>query len=131
MAKVLVLKKAGFDKSRKPASGRKLFPLESNRFNNSGKVNISAAAKVFFLIFVALLSGMLYLSQVNNIATKGFEIRELENKIRDLEKEEKKLQIKEVELKSMDNIEKSLEELNLVNSTNVSYVEVDGPVAMK
>jgi len=86
---------------------------------------------IFIMVGCVIFAGALYLYQVNNIAIKGYEIREVENKIQDLEKENQKLKIKEVESKSMYNIEKATEDLNLVNSTNVSYVEMKGPMAMK
>lgn len=72
-----------------------------------------------------------YLFQVNDLATKGYEIRDLENRIQDLEKENKRLEIREVELTSMYSIEKSTESLGLVSSGEASYVEMGGTVAMK
>lgn len=77
------------------------------------------------------MCGAFYLYQVNSIATKGYEIRDLESQIHDLQKESKKMEIREVELRSMDNIEKASQNLNLVNSDQVTYVEINGPVAMK
>ena len=44
---------------------------------------------------------------------------------------DRKLKIKEIELKSMNNIEKATQEFNLVSPEDISYVEIDGPVAMK
>ena len=85
----------------------------------------------FVLIAVAFLSGALYLYQVNSIATKGYEFREIENKIQESEKEINKLKIKEVELKSMYNIEKATEGLNLITASEISYLDIAGPVAMK
>jgi len=85
----------------------------------------------FVLIGVAFLAGALYLYQVNSIATKGYELREIENKIQESEKEVNKLKIKEVELKSMYNIEKATEGLNLVTASEISYLDIAGPMAMK
>ena len=48
-----------------------------------------------------------------------------------LKKENEQEKIKEVELRSMRNIEKSIENLNLVSSNEVSFLEINGPVAMK
>jgi len=87
-------------------------------------------AGFFMLLFVASTTAF-YLFQVNDLATKGFEVRDLENKIQELQKENKKLEIREVELTSMYSIEKSTESLGLVNSGNASYVEMGGTVAMK
>jgi hypothetical protein len=95
------------------------------------------SAKILFLslssvlVLMVFVFGAFYLYQVNDLATKGYEIRDIENRIQTLEKESKKMQIKEVELRSMYNIEKSTQDLNLVNPQSITYVEMDGPVAMR
>jgi len=100
-----------------------------NSLGHAGRASLSVG--VLFLMVVIIFLGGIYLYQVNKVATQGFEMKEAESKIQDLENTSKKLKIKEVELKSMYNIEKSMENLNLVNSDNVSYIEMDGSVAMK
>jgi hypothetical protein len=97
----------------------------------SGKAGIGATAFVFCLTAGLAISGILYLYQVNTIATKGFEVKEIEQQIKEAEKESNRLKIREVELKSMYNIEKATENMNLIKATSVSYVEMAGPVAMK
>jgi cell division protein FtsL len=97
----------------------------------SGSTKISLVAWSFVLAAAVIFSGAFYLFQVNSIATQGFEIKKIENTIQDAEKENKKLKIKEIELKSMNNIEKTTQEFNLVSPEDISYVEIDGPVAMK
>lgn len=89
--------------------------------------------KGFFPIFVTLtiFVGAVYLYQVNDLATMGFKIRELEGKVKSLQKENKQMQIREVELRSMYNIEKTTQELNLVSPKEITYIEMDGPVAMR
>lgn len=85
-----------------------------------------------YLLFAMLgVCGGLYIYEINALATKGYEIRELENKTSELTQESRQLKIRETELKSMYTIEKSMKDLNLVSSSNVSYVEMDRPVAMK
>lgn len=97
----------------------------------SGSTKISLVAWSLILAGAVIFSGAFYLFQVNSIATQGFEINKIENKIQEAEKENKKLEIKEIELKSMYNIEKATQEFNLVSPEDISYVEIDGPVAMK
>ena len=97
----------------------------------SGSTKISLVALSFILAAAVIFSGAFYLFQVNSIATQGFEIKKIENTVQDAEKENKKLKIKEIELKSMYNIEKTTQEFNLVSPEDISYVEIDGPVAMK
>jgi hypothetical protein len=96
-----------------------------------GSSRTGVVAITFFAITFLLLSGFFYLFQVNKLATKGFEIKEMENKIKDLGETGKKLQIKETELRSMYAIERDARSLNLISSSNVSYVEINGPMAMK
>lgn len=124
-----------------PSGARKKVHSTPKVLTMNGKKNINQEEKnekglsktnpVFALAFLIVIMGSFYLYQVNDLATKGFDIRDLEKQIQDLEKDGKQMQIKEVELRSMYNIEKSTGELNLVNPSNVTYLEVNGPVAMK
>lgn len=97
----------------------------------SGKMEISFMALLIFVLGALLLGGLIYLFQVNDLATKGFEVKDVENRIDKLQEERKSLRLKETELKSMYNLEKEVKDLDLVNCSNVSYVEKDGPLAMK
>ncbi|KKR20126.1 MAG: hypothetical protein UT50_C0021G0004 [Candidatus Moranbacteria bacterium GW2011_GWA2_39_41] len=109
---------------------KKLFLSQKKSFN-AGSANLNLVSLVFVIVFCIGIGGAAYLYQVNDIATKGYEIRDLEKQVKDLSKESKKMEIREVELRSMYNIEKASQDLNLVNSNDVTYVEIDGPVAMK
>jgi hypothetical protein len=102
--------------------------IETKQKGNSKILFLSLSGVLVLMIFVF---GAFYLYQVNDLATKGYEIRDIENRIQTLEKESKKMQIKEVELRSMYNIEKSTQDLNLVNPQSITYVEMDSSVAMK
>ncbi len=105
--------------------------LSAKNAFSAGRVELNGIALIFTVIIGIFLCGSFYLYQVNNIATKSYEIRDLEGKIQNLNKESKKMEIREVELKSMYNIEKASQDLNLVNSGEVSYIEINGPVAMR
>lgn len=109
--------------------GKKTRRSETNE--TKGSVRVGLVSACLLVLGVVLVFGAYYLYQVNDLATKGYEIRDMENRIAELEKEGKKMEIKEVELRSMYNIEKATQDLNLVNSTSVSYVEVNSPIAMK
>jgi hypothetical protein len=88
-------------------------------------------AGIFWMVCCIICATAFYLFQVNNIAIKSYEVRDAENKVQNLEKESQKLKIRETGSKSMYTIEKATENLNLINSANVSYVEMKGPMAMK
>lgn len=96
-----------------------------------GSVKINFIGMFFSFIFVASFLGGIYLYQVNDLIKKGYQIREIENKLNELKKENELSKIEEVDLRSMRNIEKSIENLNLVSSNEVSFLEVNGPVAMR
>lgn len=96
-----------------------------------GSIRIGLASAGFLMIFLVIFSSAFYLFQVNDLAVKGYDIKELENKISELEKENKQMQIHEMELRSMYVIEKSAQDFNLVSPVNVSYVEVNNTVAIK
>jgi len=96
-----------------------------------GRVGIGLASLMFLAIAGILAAGFFYLYQVNSIATKGYELKDLENKIQEAQKDINKLKIREVELKSMYNIEKATEDLNLITSLNITYLDAKSPVAMK
>ena len=99
--------------------------------NCRGSVTFSPKLVMVLLVFMVFIFGSLYLYQVNDLATKGYEIREIENQIKKLKADNEKNKIQEVELKSMQNIEKVAEELNLISSNNSTFINLKGPVAMK
>jgi hypothetical protein len=122
------LQKARVQRTSATFSGRF---LGGKKAINAGSARINLVSLVFTVVICTFMAGAFYLYQVNNIATKSYEIRDLESQIQELSKESKKMEIREVELRSMYNIEKASQDLNLVNSADVTYVEMSGPVAMK
>lgn len=106
----------------------KCFTLGSK---NQGSVKIGLASACFLLVALAVFSGAVYLFQVNSLAVKSYEIKELEDKIGELKKENKKMQIKEMELRSIYSIEKSAENFNLVNPKSVSYLETGAAASLE
>ncbi len=91
-----------------------------------GRVTLS-----FFLVVLLCAAGVFYIFEVNNLATKGYEIDSLEKQLNDLNKEKERLQIQAAELKSMYNIEEKTKELNMTAPKDVSYMNLPGNVAMK
>jgi cell division protein FtsL len=91
-----------------------------------GRVTLS-----FFLVVLVCATGVFYIFEVNNMATKGYEIDKLEKQLNDLKKENERLQIEAAELKSMYKIEEKTKELNMIAPKGVSYLSLPGDVAMK
>ncbi|KKR07254.1 MAG: hypothetical protein UT32_C0014G0013 [Parcubacteria group bacterium GW2011_GWC2_39_14] len=73
------------------------------------------------LISCVVGSLMLYLTQVNAIASKGFALRDLQNQIQTLQTENEKLAVNVVELKSMNELNARVAELKMVPITQVAY----------
>ena len=105
--------------------------IEQAKAKKRGSVKIGLMGAGFLMIVSVILGSAFYLFQVNDLAMKGYEIRDWENRIAELKKENKKMQIREMELRSMYAMEKVASDFNLVNPTNVSYLELNGPVALK
>jgi cell division protein FtsL len=134
MAKILIINKHNPGNCREKLRGN--LPEERSekvqlRASKKGSVRFSLVGAGFLMTFFVVLSVAFYLFQVNDLAVKGYDIRELENKISELEKANKQMQIREMELRSMYVIEKSAKEFNLVSPVNVSYLEVNNTVAIR
>jgi len=91
-----------------------------------GKISLS-----FFLVSLVCATGVFYIFEVNNLATKGYEINKLEGELAKLRKENEMLGIQAAELKSMYRIEEKTKELNMVVPKDISYIDLPGDVAMK
>lgn len=91
-----------------------------------GRVTLS-----FLLVVLVCAVGVFYIFEVNNLATKGYEIDKYEKQLNNLKKENERLRIQEAELKSMYRIEERTRDLNMIVPKNVSYVNLPGNVAMK
>ncbi len=70
--------------------------------------------------------GFMFLAQLFQSSTKGYEITELRSVANELKEENKKLEIKAAELRSFDNIDESVEKLNMVKSDSVVYLKKTG-----
>jgi len=134
MTKILIINKCDKGAYREKTAGN-LLKEKTSRENfcsgRKGSVKIGLAGAGSLMIFFVIFSCACYLFQVNDLAVKGYVIRDLEKKISQLEKENKQMQIREMELRSMYVIEKSAENFNLVSPVNVTYLEVGNTVALR
>lgn len=98
-----------------------------SKFINRKKTNQThfCANALIFVFCVFALAGIFvsYLHQVNSKTPKGYEIQNLEMELAKLEDKNKALELEAAELKSMENFDKHLVQLNLVKSENVTYLE--------
>ena len=151
MLGILTINAAGFRNLRKKSSGRRpkttgancsvlnVHNCSSTRARKSVdrkssqqiRLKLELKSACLILAAVVVFSGAFYLFQVNSLTAKGYELKELQNNLAILQETNKKNRIQEVELMSMYNIEKFTENLNLVDLNDVTYLELNGPVAMK
>lgn len=114
------------------AAGIYSWQLKTKRKINTEKKNIKGFVNSTVLI-VALLfvCGAGYLYSINSSAVKGYQARQVEKELLELQKQNEDLKIKEAELKSLYHVEESSKNMNMGDLKNISYIEETGPVAMK
>lgn len=93
---------------------------------SSGKLVLSQKALCVSLMAVLVSIVLMYVVQINTSVTKGFEIRDLEKKIAELQKQQKQLQDEAADLQSIQNIEEKINVSNYIPTTNVSYIHESG-----
>lgn len=81
-----------------------------------------AKARMLVVVLCLLVCGA-YLGIINTTAVKGYEVRQVEQKIDELRKENKQLQIQEAELNSFYNIKDNIGNLNMVEVKEVVYID--------
>jgi cell division protein FtsL len=87
----------------------------------SKKTTIVAIIGAFVVSFI-----FYYIIQINNFATDGFEVRKLEDQISALKDENKHLEFQVVELQSMTGLRERAQKLNLVDASDIRYIEITG-----
>lgn len=110
------------------------YSLTSSDLCSAPKGGIKKCSKTIFgVLFVCLFVGALalYLLQVNSIAAKGFEVRELEQQINELEEGNEKLAVRIIELKTMNELEGKVAQLEMVPIDNMAYYDTTGQVVAR
>ena len=100
---------------------------EKSFFKNSLVGSQSKSKSSLYLIIGLILAICLfYLWQTNSLATKGYQIKDLESRVSDLRKTNKQLQLQITELRSTERITKEVEALKMVAVARVEYLKADG-----
>ena len=89
-------------------------------------VKIGPVTFVVTTVSILALIGFLFLAQLFQTSTKGYEISTLRDQVGELKEENKKLEIKAAELRSFENVNQSVEKFNMVKSNNVVYLKKVG-----
>lgn len=92
---------------------------------------VSKFTMVCVLMFFVFCAGVMYIFQVNRLATMGYEIKKTEKTIEELKKQNESLKIEAAELKSMHNLESDKDRMKMRKPEEIGYIEIDEPVAMK
>jgi cell division protein FtsL len=112
MSPFLKLAKANTKKHKRSRKTRNFLP----------RVKVGAASIGLLLAGILFFIGLFYLVQINDMATKGHEINALQKKVTELRDQNEKLGAQAAELSSIQNIQKTLQELNLVETNAVKYL---------
>lgn len=87
-----------------------------------GKIRISVVTANVAVLSIIAVGAVAYLVQINGLATKGYQIRELETQITQLRQENNQLEVQALDLQSMDNVKNKVTQLNMVPTGKADYL---------
>ena len=93
------------------------------------KYPVGLTFRASVIIFTFAL-GLLYLLQVNDTATKGYVIRDLESQVQALEERKASLEVYAARMQSLARIQKAIKGKDLVASKDIQYVSTSSAVAI-
>ena len=82
------------------------------------------------LISTIVVGSLYYVTGINDLVVKGFELRELKMQVSHLSEENKKANVETMTLKSYNNVAKRIEKLNMVAVDNIDYIKAESGVAL-
>jgi len=82
------------------------------------------------LMGMVMFLSVAYLLQINSAATRGYEAHELEKQVTELSTQVQNLEIKIADAGSMNNIQKRLQNMNLVTAEQITRYNAKAVVAM-
>ncbi|MFZ2153656.1 MAG: hypothetical protein WAV16_00280 [Candidatus Moraniibacteriota bacterium] len=97
--------------------------MNSEKIENRKNVYLGFAKMKIVAVSACLIVCASYLAIINTTAVKGYEVKSVEQKIEELEKENKQLQIQEAELNSFYSIKDNIGNLNMVEVKDVVYID--------
>ena len=83
------------------------------------------------ILLLILVGGLLYLSQSNKMAVRGYDIAKLESEKQQLLEERERLEIETSRLQSIQEIEKGLESSGMVPVKKINYIAAPATIALK
>lgn len=76
----------------------------------------------YFMIGLVVVVGLSYLTFVNKVATDGYQVKALSEKVSELKNKNKKLELESSALQSMQRVSSASQDLNLVAISGIQYV---------
>ena len=78
----------------------------------------------FAVVGMVFVIGLLYLTQINTVSTKGYQIKQLQDQITDLQGQNQKLELKATELQSIQELHttSSTTQINMVPIASVQFL---------
>ncbi len=86
--------------------------------------------RLIFLCLFVFIGCIMYLWQINGLATKSYQIKDLEGKLSELKDENKKLQVEITELRSITRLNERVKKLNMQEVSRLEYLSATGSVAL-
>lgn len=93
---------------------------------SAGKLVLGQKTIALTLMGMILFLGGLYVMFINIRVTKGYEIKSLESRLAELQKDQKQLELQTADLQSMQRIEQNVDMSRFIPSQDVSYVKDQG-----
>ncbi len=98
----------------------------------SCRIKESKLALGFFVVLLVCVMGFAYVSGINNVATKGYEIENHKKKLVKLKKEKQKMIVELADLKSIQALDSKDSGFIVINHKDIAYVtSISSVVAMK
>jgi hypothetical protein len=83
------------------------------------------------MLFIAVF-GVMYITKTTDMATRGYMISDLENTVLTLKHDTKRMDVDIAYYKSMKSIQERLSKINLVSSSDITYLtSIRSAVALK
>ncbi|MFC1700764.1 hypothetical protein ACFLZ0_01330 [Patescibacteria group bacterium] len=104
--------------------------IKSKRIHTSYQNNRGRAILSLVVICSVFFLGILYLIQANGLVGYSYQIRQLKENLGDLQFENKELETESAQCQSPANLDKLIQPLNLIDASEVIYLNKDKSVAI-
>lgn len=84
----------------------------------------------FFLFMSMVFCSIFYITQLNEMAVKGFEIKNIESQMAAEKAKNQDLNLKSTNLKTLSALSKSIDNLEMVKVVKMDYINGSGSTAM-